>query len=57
MVAPMISRGVTRWWKSQAAGAMMSMGVRANRVWAMPVEFFLSFFFHVRKKLYFCIEI
>lgn len=38
ITAPMTSRRRTRWWKRSAAGAMMSTGVRAKRVWAMPVE-------------------
>ena len=38
MTAPRTSRGDTFWWKNQAAGAMISTGVRAKRVCAMPVE-------------------
>ena len=33
----MTSRTVTFWWKRMAEGAIMRMGVRAKRVWAMPV--------------------
>ena len=38
MTAPSTSRAVTFWWKSRADGAMMSTGVSAKSVWAMPVE-------------------
>lgn len=37
MTAPITSRRVTFWWKISAAGAMISTGVRAKRVCAMPV--------------------
>ena len=37
MMAPRISRGVTRWWKKYQLGRRMKMGVIAMMVWAIPV--------------------